>query len=85
MNPAGDGNRLEPNVTIDISEYYCPLTFVKTKVALAEMNTGETLEIFLRGEEPFCNVPRSAQEEGHEILVTEALGNDRYRILIRKN
>ncbi len=76
---------MRPHVIIDISEYFCPMTFVKTKVALAEMKVGEILEIHLRGEEPFCNVPRSAKDEGHEILFTESLGEDRYRILVRKN
>ncbi len=85
MSHAEAGGHMKPNVSIDISEYFCPMTFVKTKVALAEMKMGEILEILLRGKEPFCNIPRSAKDEGHEILLAESLGKDRFRILLRKN
>lgn len=56
---------------LDITREVCPLTFVKTKLLLERMATGETAEIRLTGAEPVENVPRSVREHGHEILSME--------------
>lgn len=53
---------------IDITAEVCPLTFVKTKLALEKTRPGSTLEVRLKGAEPLENVPRSVQEHGHEIV-----------------
>ena len=44
------------------------MTFVRTRLALDRMKSGETLLIRLRGEEPNRNVPRTATEQGHAVL-----------------
>ena len=53
---------------IDITSEVCPMTFVKTKLRIEAMSSGEVLEIRLKGQEPLMNVPRSLKELGHEIL-----------------
>ncbi|TAN49116.1 MAG: sulfurtransferase TusA family protein [Rhodospirillales bacterium] len=53
---------------IDITSEVCPMTFVKTKLRIEAMSSGEVLEIRLKGQEPLVNVPRSLKELGHEIL-----------------
>ncbi|MEL0322821.1 MAG: sulfurtransferase TusA family protein, partial [Rhodospirillales bacterium] len=50
---------------IDITEDRCPMTFVRTRLALDKMLAGEKLEVILRGGEPAQNVPKSAKELGH--------------------
>ena len=65
---------LTPDQTIDITGEVCPMTFVRTKLKLERMRTGEILSVRLRGEEPLRNVPRAAREEGHAILDIEADG-----------
>jgi TusA-related sulfurtransferase len=62
------------------------MTYVRTKVKLEEMEAGEVLEIRLRGPEPVKNVPRSAREEGHEVVSLTPLdaGAGEYRLVIRK-
>jgi TusA-related sulfurtransferase len=45
--------------SIDITGVVCPITFVKTKVALEELTDGDVLEVRLNGGEPVQNVPRS--------------------------
>ncbi len=57
-----------PDYYIDITEELCPLTFVKTKLAVEKMRAGEIIEVRLQGAEPLRNVPRSARELGHLIL-----------------
>ena len=47
------------------------MTFVRTKLAIEKMASGEILEVRLKGAEPLANVPRSAREHGHEVLSIE--------------
>src|SRR6185437_14104330 len=62
--------------TIDITGEVCPMTFVRTKLQLERMRSGEVLSVRLRGEEPLRNVPRAARDEGHIILGIVPEGND---------
>jgi TusA-related sulfurtransferase len=52
---------------VDITDVVCPVTFVKTKVALEELEDGQVLEVKLNGGEPIQNVPRSLKDEGHRV------------------
>ena len=54
--------------TIDITRDLCPMTFVKTRIALDRMAPGQILLVRLRGDEPERNVPRTATEQGHAVL-----------------
>lgn len=56
---------------IDITAELCPMTFVRTRLALDRMQPGEVLKVLLRGEEPRRNVPRTAAEQGHTVLRQE--------------
>ena len=53
--------------TVDITDVVCPVTFVKAKVALEELDEGQILSIRMNDGEPVQNVPRSIKEEGHQI------------------
>jgi TusA-related sulfurtransferase len=52
---------------VDITNVVCPVTFVKTKVALEELDDGQVLEVRLNAGEPIQNVPRSLKDEGHKV------------------
>jgi TusA-related sulfurtransferase len=54
---------------LDIRDVTCPLTWVKTKLALERMAPGEELLVRLTGGEAMENVPRSAREAGHDVTV----------------
>ncbi len=60
---------------LDITSDVCPITFVKTKLLIEKMKSGETLEVRLTEGEPLENVPRSVREEGHEVLSIEPGGD----------
>ena len=49
--------------TVDITDVVCPVTFVKAKVALEELDEGQILSIRMNDGEPVQNVPRSIKEE----------------------
>ncbi|MFL5352474.1 sulfurtransferase TusA family protein [Archangium sp.] len=70
--------------TLDITREVCPMTYVRTKLALESLDDGAVLEVLLRGEEPLKNVPRNAREEGHEVLALESRGDGLHRLLLRK-
>lgn len=70
--------------TVDITNVNCPVTFVKAKVALEELEEGEVLKVHMNGGEPAKNVPRSIQEEGHEILDFIACEDGTYDLIVRK-
>ncbi|MDR0409861.1 MAG: sulfurtransferase TusA family protein [Spirochaetaceae bacterium] len=72
------------NASIDITGVVCPITFVKTKVALEELAAGETLEIRLDEGEPVQNVPRSLKDEGHKVTGIEKLDDGTYRLRVVK-
>ncbi len=56
------------NKFLDIREDVCPITFVKTRLLIETMSSGERAEILLRGTEPIENVPGSIKELGHDIV-----------------
>ncbi len=70
--------------TVDITDVVCPVTFVKAKVALEELNEGQILSIRMNDGEPVQNVPRSVKEEGHQILKLIDNGDDTYSLIVRK-
>lgn len=69
---------------VDITDVVCPITFVKAKVALEELDQGQILAIRMNDGEPVQNVPRSMKEEGHQILKLEDNGDGTYTLLVRK-
>ena len=57
------------------------MTFVRTRLALDRMQPGEILLVRLKGEEPLRNVPRTALEQGHEVLQLDT-GDDGVTTLV---
>lgn len=70
--------------TIDITKEHCPMTFVKTKIKLAQIAQGDILEVTLKAGEPLENVPRSAVEQGFTLLETKHIQDDIYQVTIQK-
>ena len=70
--------------TIDITDVVCPVTFVKAKVALEELDEGQVLSIRMNDGEPVQNVPRSIKEEGHQILKLDDNEDGTYTLYVKK-
>lgn len=69
---------------VDITDVVCPVTFVKAKVALEEIENGQTLEIKLNDGEPIQNVPRSLKNEKHKVLSVNKNDDGTYTIIVVK-
>jgi sulfite reductase (ferredoxin) len=70
----------------DLRGVACPMNYVKTKLKLEMMDAGERLEVWLDAGEPIKNVPMSLKNDGHRVLIQEALEPEasHYRILVEK-
>ncbi|GHV84506.1 hypothetical protein AGMMS50230_01140 [Spirochaetia bacterium] len=74
----------EIDTAIDITGLVCPVTFVKAKAVLDEMETGQVLSIRMNDGEPVRNVPRSLKDEGHQILKLTGNNDGTYNLIVRK-
>ncbi len=70
--------------TLDITGELCPMTFVRTRLALDCLRSGQTLLVLLRGEEPRRNVPGTATAQGHAVLAQETGDVGVTRVLLRR-
>ena len=70
--------------TVDITDKVCPLTFVKAKVAIDELEDGEVIAIRMNDGEPVQNVPRSIKEDGHQILKLVNNEDGTYNLIVKK-
>ena len=80
---SAESTAISPDVKKDFRGVMCPMNFVKTKIALTPMQSGQILEILLDDGAPIENVPGSVKNEGHTILSTEKVENYR-KVLIKK-
>jgi TusA-related sulfurtransferase len=55
-------------VRLDLRGVACPLTFVRTRIALNRLAPGESLEVLLDEGEPADSVPRSCADDGETVM-----------------
>lgn len=77
-------DEIQFNEQVDITDKVCPMTFVKAKVTIDELDNGEVLAIRMNDGEPVQNVPRSMKEEGHKILKLQENEDGTYTLYVRK-
>ena len=53
--------------SLDVSSLRCPMTWVRTKLELERLDSGETLEVTVPPGEAQANVPREATAAGHAV------------------
>ncbi len=68
---------------LDLLGVCCPMTFVRAKLTIEKIKTGERLDILLDDGEPIVNVTRSLKDEGHKVLHV-APENGHFRVLVEK-
>lgn len=75
---------MEIDRAIDIKGEICPYTYVKSKLALEEMEKGEVLEIITDHKPAVENIPKSMENEGHEVLLVNQINQTDWKIVVRK-
>jgi TusA-related sulfurtransferase len=73
-----------PAETLDITREVCPMTYVRTRLALDRLHPGELLEVLLKGDEPRRNVPATALSQGHQVLLAEHRPDGVTRLLLQR-
>jgi len=73
-----------PDASLDITMDVCPMTFVKTKLELEELEPGQVLEVLIREGEALENVARSCAMEGDEVIAREERAGGVWRLLVRR-
>ncbi len=79
-----ENGALHPTLELDIRGEVCPYTYVKTRLALEEMEVGQVLRVLVDYEPATRNVPRSVALQGDEVLKVEPMGEGTWAIWIRK-
>ena len=74
----------EVDERVDITDVVCPMTFVKAKVAMEELEIGQVLAVTMNDGEPVQNVPRSFKEEGQQVLKLIDNENGTYDLIVKK-
>lgn len=69
---------------LDLRGVVCPLNFVKAKIALEPLPTGEEIDILLDDGDPVRNVPRSLKDDGDEVIALERTADGHWRARVRK-
>ena len=70
--------------TLDIRGEVCPYTYVKTRLALEEMEAGQVLRVQVDYEPATRSVPRSVTIHGDEVLSVAAAQPGQWDIFVRK-
>ncbi len=69
---------------IDLLDEICPMTFVKTKLAIERINQGERIQVIFNSQEAKTNVPRSLSEVNHKIIAIKNIDKEKFYIIIEK-
>ncbi len=76
---------VKTDAQLDITDVVCPITFVKVKMALEDLEDGQTLSVHLNDGEPIQNVPRSLKDEDHQVLSVKKREDGTYDLVVKKN
>ncbi len=74
---------IKADATLDLRGVMCPINFVKAKLKIESMETGQVLVLLLDSGEPIQNVPKSVKEEGHKILEVKK-EDGHFRLMVKK-
>ncbi len=69
---------------INIKGLVCPYTFVKSKLAVEDLEVGQTIEILLDYEEASRSIPKSMEDHGQRVLKVEKINDTDWIIQVRK-
>ena len=80
-----DGSTAEQlDMQLDITNELCPMTFVRTRLALDRLSPGQRLDVRLRGDEPLRNVSNNVVSLGHALLATRPMDDGSVVLEIRR-
>ncbi len=69
---------------VDITDAVCPMTFVRAKAAIEELEIGQVLKVHLNEGEPMQNVPRSLKDDGQQVLRLAPSDEGTFDLFVKK-
>jgi tRNA 2-thiouridine synthesizing protein A len=77
-------DEMKTDQELNLKGEVCPYTFVKTKLALEMMEPNQILRVIVDHLPAVENVPRSVNNEGHEVLNVGQVNDTDWEIVVRK-
>ena len=71
-------------ILLDITNDKCPITFVKTKIALEKLKSNQYLNIYIKKGEALDGLPSSLEELGYRIDNKIKINDDVFSLKILK-
>ena len=71
-------------IFLDITNDKCPITFVKTKIALEKLKSDQYLNVYIKKGEALDGLPSSLKEMGYKIDNKIKISNDVFSLEISK-
>ena len=62
----------------------CPMTFVKTKLAIERLNSGERIKVIFNSSEAKINVPKSLKELNYKVIKINDMDENNFYIIVEK-
>lgn len=78
------GIEMNVNQELDLRGEVCPYTFVKSKLALEDLEIGQVLRVLVDNDESGENVPKSLANEGQAVLGCRRRNDTDWEIVVRK-
>lgn len=75
---------IKADAFVDITDVVCPVTFVKAKMSIEDLEDGQILEIKMNEGEPLLNVPRSFKDEGHKVVEVNNNEDGTFTVFVEK-
>ncbi len=79
----GDLANMQIDKELNLKGKVCPYTFIETMLTLEEMKSGEILQVIVDYPPAACDVPRSLQNEGYEVLSVQKTNETDWAIIVR--
>ena len=73
-------DKKKEKIFLDITMDSCPITFVKTKIALEKLKVGQLLEVHINAGEALEGLPESLKELGFTITEKKKLTNNSFSL-----
>ena len=71
-------------IFLDITNDKCPITFVKTKIALEKLKSDQYLNVYIKKGEALDGLPSSLEELGYKIDNKKRINDDVFSLEISK-
>ena len=77
-------NKNKEKILLNITNDQCPITFVKTKIALENLKKNQYLVVEIKNKEAINGMPESLKELGYTISKKKAISDEIFSLEINK-